>query len=84
MALQATLTTFHGEITEGVYVRIESQGGIKGSYWASAVAYEEVDGSALENISFSFTYDLSSGRTFEEQAYDALKEVENLSEVQDI
>ncbi len=84
MALQATLTTCHGDVIENTYVKVEGTSGSKGAYSGIGMAYAEKDGTALSYVPLNFTYDTESERTFEEQSYDALKESEMLSDVSDL
>ena len=84
MAIQATFTSYHGDVFNDAYIKIENQAGIKGGYSVLAIAYVEKEGMSIQCIPYNVSYDTESERNFEEQMYDALKEQRGISDPKDI
>lgn len=74
MALQATYTTFHGNVLPSAYIRVEQFSGSKHEVNVLARVYENKDAeAATEDYTFAFTHDLTSASNILIQAYNELK-----------
>jgi len=79
MAIQAQFTTFHGEVIEDAYIRIEKITGQKTEFGVNAEVYSDGESEdSIESIRFAFEYDEASGENISEQAYGALELYESI------